>query len=62
MVPEVVEDNATAQAIGSLLYDQYLLPFEVTSFILLVAVVGAILFTRIERIRAAMGINTTEGK
>lgn len=32
--------------IGTLLYGQYLLPFEITSFILLVAVVGAIILTK----------------
>jgi NADH-quinone oxidoreductase subunit J len=34
------------ETIGSLLYQQYLLPFEVTSFILLIAVIGAIILTK----------------
>jgi NADH-quinone oxidoreductase subunit J len=33
-------------AIGHLLYNQYLLPFEVTSVLLLVAMIGAIVLTR----------------
>jgi NADH-quinone oxidoreductase subunit J len=40
------------KAIGELLFNQYLLPFEVTSVLLLVAMIGAIIFTkRIENIR-----------
>jgi NADH-quinone oxidoreductase subunit J len=35
--------------VGELLFDQYLLPFEVTSLLLLVAMVGAIVLTREER-------------
>ena len=42
-------DVVSVNEIGSLLYGQYLLPFEVTSFILLVAVVGAIILTKQER-------------
>ncbi len=34
------------QAIGSLLFNQYMLPFEITSILLLVAMVGAIVMTR----------------
>ena len=34
------------KAVGQLLYSQYLLPFEVTSILLLVAMIGAILLTR----------------
>lgn len=45
--PEV--NTATAQAIGTMLYDRYALPFEVTSFILLIAVVGAIVLTQTEK-------------
>jgi NADH-quinone oxidoreductase subunit J len=42
-------NQATAQAIGTLLFDRYALPFEVTSFILLVAVIGAIVLTQTEK-------------
>jgi NADH-quinone oxidoreductase subunit J len=45
--PEV--NQATAQAIGTMLFDRYALPFEVTSFILLVAVIGAIVLTQTEK-------------
>lgn len=45
--PEV--DTATVSAIGSLLYNQYLLPFEITSFLLVTAVVGVIVLTRSEK-------------
>jgi NADH:ubiquinone oxidoreductase subunit 6 (subunit J) len=33
-------------SVGELLYRQYLLPFEVTSILLLVAMIGAIVLTR----------------
>ncbi len=37
------------QAVGRALFNQYLLPFEVTSILLLVAMVGAIILTRREK-------------
>jgi NADH-quinone oxidoreductase subunit J len=37
---------ATPAAIGMLMFDKYLLPFEITSAILLTAVIGAIFLTR----------------
>ncbi len=37
--------------IGSLLFNQYLLPFEVTSVLLLVAMIGAIVLTQTEKRR-----------
>ena len=36
-------------SIGTLLFDRYLIPFEVTSILLLIAMVGAIILTRKER-------------
>jgi NADH:ubiquinone oxidoreductase subunit 6 (subunit J) len=36
-------------SVGALLFDKYLIPFEVTSILLLVAMVGAIVITRNER-------------
>lgn len=42
-------NTATAQAIGMMLFDRYALPFEVTSFILLIAVIGAIVLTQTEK-------------
>jgi len=38
--------TATLQALGMALFNQYLLPFEVTSILLLVAMVGAIVLTK----------------
>ncbi len=42
---------ASPTAIASLLFNQYLLPFEVTSILLLVAMIGAIVLTQIEKKR-----------
>ncbi len=41
------------QAIGVMLFDQYLLPFEATSILLLAAMIGAIVMTRAEKNPAA---------
>jgi NADH-quinone oxidoreductase subunit J len=49
--PELVESVTSPTEIGLSLFNQYLLPFEITSVILLAAVVGAIYLTRPERIR-----------
>lgn len=43
---------ATPTQIGLLLFNEYLLPFEITSVILLVAVIGAIVLTKTEKTRA----------
>jgi len=45
--PELTEAlaNSSPQAVGELLFDSYLLPFEVTSVLLLVAMIGAIVLT-----------------
>ncbi len=40
------EALANPKAIGNLLYTQYSLPFEITSIILLVAAIGAVVLTR----------------
>jgi NADH-quinone oxidoreductase subunit J len=42
-------NTATASAIGMELFNKYTLPFEITSFILLAAVVGVIVLTRSEK-------------
>jgi NADH-quinone oxidoreductase subunit J len=44
-----VETYGSPQAIGAALFNQYLLPFEVTSVLLLVAMVGAIVLTKKEK-------------
>jgi NADH-quinone oxidoreductase subunit J len=47
VVPEgVLPPPGNAQAIGLLLYSRYLFPFEITSMVLLVAMVGAIVIAR----------------
>jgi len=45
-IPQPVESFGSPQAIGQLLFNQYLLPFEVTSVLLLIAMVGAIVLTK----------------
>jgi NADH-quinone oxidoreductase subunit J len=49
LLPEAAKINAqfgSPQAIGTLLFNQYLLPFEATSILLLVAMIGAIVLTK----------------
>lgn len=57
-----VQNAATAENIGLLLYDKYMLPFEVTSFILLIAVVGAIVLTKTEKKKSVRTDPTVEVK
>jgi NADH-quinone oxidoreductase subunit J len=45
----VTSGFGSPRAVGELLFDKYLIPFEVTSILLLAAMVGAILLTRHER-------------
>ena len=49
VVQPPVETFGSPQAVGRALFSQYLLPFEVTSILLLVAMLGAIIITRHER-------------
>lgn len=42
----VASDFGTVKAVGRLLYTQYLLPFEATSLLLLVAIVGAVVVAK----------------
>ena len=46
---EVAEGFGSPESIGTLLFNEYLIPFEVTSLLLLAAMVGAIVLTRWER-------------
>jgi len=46
--PEL-NSTATLQSLASALFNQYLLPFEVTSVLLLVAMIGAIVMTKREK-------------
>ena len=45
----VGEGFGSPASVGRILFDQYLIPFEVTSILLLVAMVGAIVLTRDDR-------------
>jgi len=45
-MPVVSADFGTVKAVGRLLYTQYLLPFEATSLLLLVAIVGAVVVAK----------------
>ncbi len=45
-MPRVGGDFGTVRAVGRLLFTQYLLPFEVTSVLLLVAIVGAVVVAK----------------
>jgi NADH-quinone oxidoreductase subunit J len=42
----LASDFGSPQAVGELLFNQYLLPFEITSVLLLVAMIGAIVLTK----------------
>jgi NADH-quinone oxidoreductase subunit J len=43
---EVGEDFGTVRAVGRILFTQYVLPFEATSLLLLVAIVGAVVVAK----------------
>jgi len=42
----ILDQFGSPKAIGKLLFNQYLLPFEITSILLLVAMIGAIVLTK----------------
>lgn len=46
---EVTEGFGSPASVGTLLFNEYLIPFEVTSLLLLAAMVGAIVLARWER-------------
>jgi len=48
-IPQPVETFGSPKEIGLALFSQYLLPFEITSILLLVAMVGAIVLTQKEK-------------
>ncbi len=47
-LPPATAVQGTTEQIGQLLFTQYLLPFELTSFLLLAAIVGAVVLSRKE--------------
>lgn len=49
LMGSVTEGFGSPTSIGRILFDQYLIPFEVTSLVLLVAMIGAIVLTRDRR-------------
>jgi len=48
-IPQPVETFGSPQGVGQALFNSYLLPFEITSVLLLVAMVGAIVLTQKEK-------------
>jgi NADH-quinone oxidoreductase subunit J len=48
-IPVGNEAFGSPQAVGALLFSQYLLPFEITSIVLLVAMVAAIVLSKKEK-------------
>jgi NADH-quinone oxidoreductase subunit J len=44
--PEVIAKIGDTQAVGALLFSDFLLPFEITSVLLLVAIVGVVVLTK----------------
>jgi NADH-quinone oxidoreductase subunit J len=48
-IPQPVETFGSPQAVGRALFNQYLLPFEITSVLLLVAMLGAIILTKSQK-------------
>jgi NADH-quinone oxidoreductase subunit J len=48
-IPQPVQTFGTPQAVGLALFSKYLLPFEITSVLLLIAMVGAIVLTKKEK-------------
>lgn len=49
--PEYVSEAGHVQVIGALLFSEFLLPFEIASLLLLIAIVGAMVLARRERVR-----------
>ncbi len=48
-IPQPVQSFGSPQGVGQALFNQYLLPFEITSVLLLIAMVGAIVLTKREK-------------
>ena len=52
---QIALEGGSTQALGNLLYSQYLLPFEVVSLVLTVGVIGAIVLALPERLGERLG-------
>jgi NADH-quinone oxidoreductase subunit J len=61
-VTPAASNYASPQAIGELLFSDYLLPFEITSVLLLVAMVGVIVLTKEEKLRRGNTDTLENGK
>lgn len=48
-IPQPVQTFGSPQAVGQVLFSKFLLPFEITSVLLLIAMVGAIVLTKKEK-------------
>ena len=48
-IPQPVQTFGSPQAVGQALFNKYLLPFEISSVLLLIAMVGAIVLTKKEK-------------
>ena len=57
--PERIPSGGNTQALGQILFSRYLLPFEITSMILLVAMVGAVVITKSRSERRPPGTERT---
>jgi NADH-quinone oxidoreductase subunit J len=44
--PEVVNEAGNSEVIGRLLFTDFLLPFEITSILLLAAIIGAVILSK----------------
>lgn len=48
--PDLIKEVGHVQVIGALLFSEFLLPFEIASIVLLIAIVGAMTLARRERV------------
>jgi NADH-quinone oxidoreductase subunit J len=48
-VPPMPEQTGTVEQLAQLLFTKYLLPFELTSFLILAAIIGAITLARTDK-------------
>ena len=44
--PELIAEQGNVQVVGKLLFTDFLLPFEITSILLLVAIVGVVVMAK----------------
>jgi NADH-quinone oxidoreductase subunit J len=51
--PDALGQFGGPQSIGEVLFNQYLLPFELTSFLLLVGMIGAVVLTRDDKAKTS---------